>query len=166
MLIHRLQFMKEDYKEDLTIYQQQLSQVLQSLAPSFQNPRYTHARDPNERNKKLLKKVSQVISGYLTRFGKSYVHLVFLLQKFFSMGAPTNSGARGPPTAKSGPVPLSYTEAFYTYLCLTQRRFISCASLYFQKVLVLTRISLFMPACFGSHHPCSFTQKTGLRQKN
>ena len=103
MLIRRLQFMKEDYKEDLTIYQQQLSQVLQSLAPSFQNPRYTHARDPNERNKKLLKKVSQVISGYLTRFGKSYVHLVFLLQKFFSMGAPTNSGARGPPTAKSGP---------------------------------------------------------------
>ena len=104
MLIRRLQFMKEDYKEDLTIYQQQLSQVLQSLAPSFQNPRYTHARDPNERNKKLLKKVSQVISGYLTRFGKSYVHLVFLLQKFFSMGAPTNNGARGPPTAKSGPV--------------------------------------------------------------
>ena len=103
MLIHRLQFMKEDYKEDLTIYQQQLSQVIQSLAPSFQNPRYTHARDPNERNKKLLKKVSQVISGYLTRFGKSYVHLVFLLQTFFSMGAPTNSGARGPPTAKSGP---------------------------------------------------------------
>ena len=103
MLIHRLQFMKEDYKEDLTIYQQQLSQVLQSLAPSFQNPRYTHARDPNERNKKLLKKVSQVISGYLTRFGKSYVHLVFLLQKFFSMGAPTNNGARGPPRAKSGP---------------------------------------------------------------
>ena len=103
MLIRRLQFMKEDYKEDLTIYQQQLSQVPQSLAPSFQNPRYTHARDPNERNKKLLKKVSHVISSYLTHFGKSYVHLLFLLQKFFSIGAPTNSGARGPPMAKSGP---------------------------------------------------------------
>ena len=115
MLIRRLQFMKEDYKEDLTIYQQQLSQVLQSLAPSFQNPRYTHARDPNERNKKLLKKVSQVISGYLTRFGKSYVHLVFLLQKFFSMGAPTNSRAQGPPTAKSGPGNVQYNTMIVLY---------------------------------------------------
>ena len=44
----------------------------------------------------------------MTRFGKSYVHLVFLLQTFFSMGAPTNSGARGPPTAKSGPGCTSY----------------------------------------------------------
>ena len=59
-----------------------------------------------------------MISGYLTRFGKSYVHLVFLLYKFFSIGAPTNSGAWGPPTAKSGPDPDQSTRKFFLSVLL------------------------------------------------
>ena len=36
-------------------------------------------KGPRWKEQETPKKVSQVISGYLTRFGKSNVHLVFLL---------------------------------------------------------------------------------------